>query len=353
MTGFGAVERTDLSDNISRIRASRDRGVRWILDRVDSSGKPVGADERNGWARVPWALAVSGEASAAAQVVAWAERTQLTLDGSFAPGPALGTGRFLAYPLAHFAIGAWFTERFDVATAVMGALRQIQDPNTGGFPIAPPQDRSTDFYDLLSTAQVGQAAVITGQDDIADGVYRWVTDLLELQPANAGNRLYTFRHGRKLLEQPSKELEWLAITDFNRARQTYYTPGMAAVFLSAYAQRNGLKQPLNLASDLLAKNLSGTPEQFNDLGSVQLCKFGWGAAALAAVDIRRDWTAHLTRMVNWFEARQAADGSWAPSSFLQPSPTDIDRLIKTAEHVMEVNAILGALGAAGATRAGR
>ncbi|WP_342244623.1 hypothetical protein [Pseudomonas sp. OTU5201] len=322
--------------------------MRWILDHISSSGEPVGASERNGWARVPWALAVSGEAHVAAQVVAWAERTQLAADGGFAPGAAQGTGRFLAYPLAHFAIGAWLTERFDTATAAMGALRRIQDPATGGLPIAPPEDRSTDIHDLLSTAQVGQAAVITGQDDIAEGVYRWITDLLELQPASAGNRFYTFRQGKRLLEEPPKHLEWLAITDFDQPRQTYYTPGMAAVFLSAYGQRVGLKQPLKLASDLLTRNLSGTPEQFDDLGSVQLCKFGWGAAAMSAVDISRDWTPHLIRMVDWFEARQAPDGSWAPSLFLQPSPSDIDRLVKTAEHVMEVNAILGALGAASA-----
>ncbi len=351
MTSYGSVRGADLIASISRIRASRDRGVRWILDRISSAGEPVGASERNGWARVPWALAVSGEAAAAGQVVAWAERTQLAADGSFAPGAALGAGRFLAYPLAHFAIGAWLTERFDTATAAMGALRRLQDPATGGLPIAPPEDRSTDIHDLLSTAQVGQAAVITGQDDIAEGVYRWITDLLELQPAGAGKRFYTFRQGKHLLEEPSKNLEWLAITDFERPRQTYYTPGMAAVFLSAYGQRFGLKQPLNVASDLLARNISGTSEQFDDLGSVQLCKFGWGAAALAAVDISRDWTPHLLRMVDWFEARQAADGSWAPSIFLQPAPSDIDRLIKTAEHVMEVNAILGALGAASARQA--
>jgi hypothetical protein len=255
--------------------------------------------------------------------------------------------------MAHFAIGAWLTERFDIALAVMDALRRIQDPATGGFPIAPPQQRSTDYYDLLSTAQVGQAAIITGQDDIAEGVYRWVTSLLEQQPTNSGTRFFTFRQGEKLLERPEKELEWLAVTDFSKPRQTYYTPGMAAVFLSGYGQRFDLKQPLELASDLLARNLAGTPEQFDDLGSVQLCKFGWGAAALNAVDHARDWTQYLVRMVAWFEARQAVDGSWAPSTFLQPSPSVIDQMAKTSEHVMEVNAILGALGAASARQTRR
>ncbi|MBD9562281.1 hypothetical protein [Pseudomonas sp. PDM09] len=345
MSIFGSPPSTSLAASISHIRASRDRGVRWLLDHISTSGEPVGARERNGWARVPWALAVSGESDAAARVVAWAERTQLAADGGFAPGPALGSGRFLAYPLAHFAIGAWLTEHFDTASAAMIALRKLQDPATGGLPIAPPQNRSADLHDLLSTAQVGQAAVITGQQDIADGVYRWIRELLELQPANAGSRFYTFRQGKDLLETPEKSLEWLSITDFSLPRQTYYTPGMAAVFLSAYGQRYRLEQPLDLASGLLARNLSGSAAQVDDLASVQFCKFGWGAAALATIDTTRDWTPHLIQMVDWFIARQAVNGSWSPSVFLQPQPSDIDRLIKTAEHVMEVNSILAALGA--------
>lgn len=338
----------DLADAITRARASRDRGVAWLLRHIDPTGKPVGAEKRNGWARVPWALAVSGETDTAAQVVAWAERTQLCGDGNFTAGPAYGSGRFLAYPLAHFAIGAWLTERYDTARSVMGALRRLQDPATGGFPIAPPKDRATDLHDLLSTAQAGQAAVITGQHDIAEGVYRWLTDLLQQQPPSAGSRFYTFRQGANLVTQPAQALEWLAITDFDVPRQTFYTPGMAAVFLCAYAGSQGLKHPVELASALLARNLSGTAAQFDDLSSVQACKFGWGAAALYPLDVQRDWTPHLKRMVGWFEARQAEDGSWAPSAFLQPAPDDVDRLVKTAEHVMEVNTLLGALGSAAA-----
>jgi hypothetical protein len=279
-------------------------------------------------------------------VIAWAERTQIAADGGFAPGPALGSARFLAYPLAHLAIGAWLLERFDVALSTLEALRRLQDPAAGGFPIAPPRDRGADVYDLLSTAQVGLAAVIAGQDDIADAAYRWIADLLNAQPANAGSRLYTFRQGLQLLTRPDSALEWLAVTDFSKPRQTYYTPGMAAVFLAAHAQRRRIREPLAMASTLLERNITGCAAQYDDLESVQLCKFGWGVAAMYAVDRDSAWVPHLVRMTDWFVARQATDGSWAPSSFLQPKPSDIDRLIKTAEHVMEVNAIVAALGGA-------
>lgn len=336
----------DIEAAIIRVKAARDRGVCWLLEHTAPDGCPVGAAERNGWGRLPWALAITGESETAARVIAWADRDQLAPDGNFAPGVAFGAGRFGAYPLAHFAIGAWLAERFDVALRTMNALRAWQDSVTGGFPIAPPTDGATDVCDLLSTAQVGLAAVITGQDDVADLCWRWVADLVAQQPDDSGSRFFTFRRGNELLVEPDKTLEWLAITDFGKPRQTYYTPGMAAVFLAAYAARRRLAEPLALARQLLRFNLEGTTEQFTDAASVQACKFGWGAAAVLVADPESDLLSHVLRMGDWFIGNQHEDGAWAPSAFLVPVPTDIDKLVKTAEHVMEVNAVLAALGTA-------
>jgi hypothetical protein len=340
------VTPADLETLAGQVRASRDAGVRWLLEHIAASGEPVGADERNGWSRVPWALAVAGESAVAARVVAWAERGQLTADGNFAAGPAFGEGRFGAYPLAHFAIGAWLTERIDVAIRTMNALRRWQDPATGGLPIAPPQTDASDIHDLLSTAQTGLAAVVTGQDDIADLAWRWVADLAAQQPDDAGSCFYTFRKGATLLTDPDKPLEWLAVTDFAKPRQTYYTAGMAAVFLAAYAGRRGTSEPIELARRLLRFNVEGCAEQCDDPDSVQVCKFGWGAAAMLAADPDGDWLPHVARMGEWFIRQQAVDGSWSVSRFMQPNPSDIDKLVKTAEHVMEVDAIYKALGTA-------
>ncbi|MFM0394952.1 hypothetical protein [Paraburkholderia phytofirmans] len=334
----------ELDAAISRVRVSRDKGVQWLLAHIAADGEPVGAKERNGWGRVPWALAVAGEGEAAARVIAWAESSQLAHDGGFAPGPAFGSGRFGAYPLAHFAIGAWLTERFGTSLAAMDALRRMQDPATGGLPIGPVADRATDVYDLLSTAQVGLAAVITGQDDVADLAYRWVVDLIAQQPIGAEQCFYSFRRGPALVTEPAGQLAWLALTDFSKPRQSFYTPGMAAVFLSSYAQRRKQQEPLRLATRLLQFNVDGCAEQFQDPGSVQVCKFGWGAATMLVADPEGGWLRHVHAMGEWFIGNQHQDGAWAPSSFLSEQPGNIDKLVKTAEHVMEVNAILTALG---------
>lgn len=336
----------ELDAAIARVRGARDRGVRWLLDHVAPDGTPVGAAERNGWGRLPWALAVSGESEAAARVLAWAERGHMAPDGNFAPGVPFGTGRFGTYPLAHLAIGAWLAERFDLALRVMNALRTWQDPATGGCPIAPPENRATDLSDLLSTAQVGLAAVITGQDDIADLCWQWVRELVGQQPQDAGPRFFTFRRATELLVEPDKSLEWLAVTDFSKPRQTFYTPGMAAVFLAAYGSRRGQPEALAMARRLLRFNTEGCEDQFKDPQSVQACKFGWGAAAVLVADPASDLLPHVISMGDWFAGNQHDDGAWAPSTFLAPVPSNIDKLVKTAEHVMEVNAVLAALGTA-------
>ena len=340
-----AGSEVDLAAVAARVRASRDRGVAWLLNHMASSGEPDGARERNGWARVPWALALGGESAAGAAMLAWVERGQIAADGLFTEGPALGAGRFPAYPMGHLAIGAWLLERGDIALRIMGALRRMQDAH-GGLPIALPGMPGADTADLLSTGQVGQAAVVTGQDDIAERVFDWVARLLELQPADAGSRFFSFRRDGALLVEPETALAWPAITDFSKPRQTYYTMGMAAVFLTAFGARAGRAELFAKARALLQRNIDGCAEQFDDPESVQICKFGWGAAMLYAHDPASDLLAEVARMGDWFIAHQAEDGSWSPSTFFVPEPGVVDKMLKTAEHVMEVNAILSALGTA-------
>jgi len=355
--------RADLDTLMDEVQTSRQKGVTWLLSHIAADGEPTGARRRNGWGRVPWALAVCGESAAGAAVVDWALRHRLLSAGGASFAPPLGVGRFPAYAVAHFAIGAWLLERFDAARQTMDLLRRMQDPATGGLPIALPEPGvpagQAPICDLLSTAQAGLAAVITGQQDLAQGCLHWVRELLRQQPPDAHSRLHTFRRGPELLVDPEPALRWLAVTDFTQPRQSYYTPGMAAVFLAAHARRSGDAGALADARAWLRFNIEGTPAQFDDAGSVQVCKFGWGVAAMLAAEDpaeiagTSEWLPHVSRMARWFMDHQGDDGSWVPSNFLAPQPDDVDRLVKTAEHLMELNALYAALGQARARAAAR
>lgn len=350
MTDFGTSVQGRLANAIARFKASRDRGVAWLLAHIDGDGRPVGAERQNGWARVPWALAVSGESAAGSAVLAWAEREALgdgEFRGRFRPGVHGGDSRFGAYGLAHFALGAWLLERYDLSLRCMDALRDMQDAATGGVPVVIHGPEHPGLCDLLSTAQVGIAALVSRQDDIIDGVRRWIVDLVD-QQRELPRRFYTLRQGAGLVTEPEQAFAWLGVTDFTQPKQTYYTPGITAVFMAGYGMQRGDPDAFALGRRMLALNIEGTAAQFDDPDSVQACKFGWGAAAMQLADPAADYGAHLLRMGDWFIDRQSADGSWAPSRFLSPEPDDVQKLIKTAEHVMEVNAIVSALGKIGA-----
>lgn len=146
------------------------------------------------------------------------------------------------------------------------------------------------------------------------------------------------------MTEPDPKVKWLALTDFTKPQQSYYNPGMAAVFLAQYAANRSDEKALELGRAFLDLNIRGISAQFDDISSVQICKFGWGSAAMLIADPEGDHLRHVARMGRWFIDRQARDGSWSPSSFLVQMPSDIDKMLKTAEHAMEVDVIMSALG---------
>jgi hypothetical protein len=63
------------------------------------------------------------------------------------------------------------------------------------------------------------------------------------------------------------------------------------------------------------------------------------------VDPRAEYTPWLQRMAEWFVVRLDGEGAWRPSTFMSPEPSTTERMVKTAEHMMELTAIIAALAA--------
>ena len=326
---------------IARLEASRRRAVTWLLHHVGAVGRPAGADVGNGWARLAWALAISGETAAAASTMDWVLREGIDADGNFRAGPARGSGLVGAYLLGQLAMGALHVGRYDVATPVLDRLGVLQRSD-GGMPIDLPGGALHHIADVCSTAQAGLAGLLGGREQMAEKACAWLIGTLELQSELPG-RLYVGRDGSGLVQAPPPGTEFLLKVDYAQPRQAYYYSGIAAAFLGAFAMRSGDARALAAGHQYLDLNVRGTEAQFTDRGSVQICKFGWGAAMMQTADRSVRYDAHLRRMGNWFVERQAGDGSWAPSRFLSASPSVVELMTKTAEHVMEVNALIAAL----------
>jgi hypothetical protein len=350
-------ERAAVGDAEAKLRHVRDRGVEWLLNHIADDGEPACANERNGYYRVPWTLALAGEREYAARVLSWVERNALSPDGDLLPGAAQTpfVTTYAPYPLSILAQGAWHLERYDTALAIMRTLRTYQDPVSGGAYMERPE-ALTYVQFLFPTAQLGLAGLTTGLVDVADAAFKWIVSLYKAQP-ELPTRLYTAwsKDGKLLTDVPKLTIpasgpltpdefaRFMAITDFSQPRQAFYNPGIGSAFLIRYFMRTGNRVALEIALDLLGLHAGGTEEQFNHHESMQVCKFAWGSSLALEVDPDGGHLENVLRMADWYAESQFEDGSWVHSPFLDPRPTDGAAMEKTAEHIMWVVAMLASL----------
>lgn len=335
---LAATEGQELIDRIAR---SRRRAVNWLCDRIQSNGEPFGADKANAWWRTPWALCVGGAPEVASSVMSWAEREALTIDGDLRAGPYGGQQlKSPVYHLSPLAIAAWLLSRYGLANKIMRRMRTYQDPVSGG--VYDFSDNAvSSLQDNLKTCQLGIAALVTGDTESAAGVFSWLKNLYKSQPA-LPYILYTTWDGKIVTEFEPSEAFFYAL-EFQKPRQAYFHPGIAAAFLAGYYQQTDNPVAKELALKFLNLSVGGTAAQFEDLDSVQICKYGWGVAAMHLADQNSNQYLELVKMAEWFLSRQGEDGSWAPSRFSCPLPNEYDYMWKTSEHLMEISYIEQAL----------
>jgi hypothetical protein len=334
-------------DKIRQLHLAKDLALDWILAHIDADGRAVGAERFNGYYRLPWSLALAGRRDTAAKVLEWITDHALDDCGDWREGAARQPfmRSIAAYPHPQLVIGAWYLERYELAHRVMRVVRErFVDAPTGGAFSERPEVRHTGRTDLLCTAQVGLAALVIGDKPLAEGCYRWIARLHALQ-TEAPQRLYPCRIGDQLLTHSSADHSpWDVVTDFHRPRQQFYNPGIASAFLARYATAMDCPDALKLSHDFLNMNVQGAALQFDHRTNAQICKFGWGAAALMDVTDGTEQLGHVLRMADWFMASQHADGHWTPSLFLVSHPDAGDCMPKTAEHLLHVMSLLSALG---------
>lgn len=332
---------------LAKARHSINRGTEWIVDRIGPDGNP-GANHGH-YYRVPWALAITGHRIPAAAVLSWVEREALDGDGDLKEGAprAAFASKWSSYPLANLATGAWHLERYDTARSITRRLHDFQHPDTGGAFAGHPQHRIDQRQDLFPTAQLGMTGLTTGHMDLAHGAYQWLRLIYDAQP-ELPSRLYTATNGADLIvdTQGDEDLEWQVVTDFNKPRQAFYNPGIAAAFLGRYYMATGDRGALRLARSFLDLTISGSDLQFDHTDSVQVCKFAWGSSILLEATGEAQYLEHALRMAEWFCEAQREDGSWNNSPFLMERAEDPDsvRVELTAEFVQHLVTIVTAVG---------
>lgn len=320
----------------------------WLTARIDEDGRPSGEASFAGHAyRLPYALLLLGRRAEAARVLGWMEREVLDDRGDLADGP-MRTGflhRWASYPLAIIAMTAWHLERYQTATRLMATLRTYQHPEFGGALAARPEVRTNLRQDIFPTAQLGLTALTVGDLATADGAFAWFDRLYAAQP-ELPDVLYSATDGAALITDVGTDAReaFGLVTYLQKPRQAFYNPGIAAAFLGRYGVMTGSQAALRLGEAYLDLTVQGTAAQFDFAESVQVCKFGWGAAAMLDATGDQRYRSYAQRMAAWFVAAQKPDGSWNNSPFLMPhGPTDGVGIEVTAEFVQHLIVITSAL----------
>jgi hypothetical protein len=332
--------------SLAELFSARRRAIEWILKRLSDDGKPVGAEERNNYYRVPWALMDAGERGSAAVVLSWIERHALDARGDLREGPPRQSPMYewASYNLAIIGLAAWGLGRYDTGNAIMDLLEQeYQDRDTGGALTFRPDVRDSKRQDLFPTAQLGYSALLTGRQGMADRVYGWLSRLYEAQP-ELPERLFTTCDEEGLVTDITEKDSFDRVINFQAPRQAFYNPGIAAAFLGRYGAATRTSTPFELAHSFLMLSERGTTAQFDYSDSKQICKYGWGAAVMLECSPKgNEFLPAVHRMADWFTACQDADGGWTDSPFRSPHPTDADRLDITAEFVLHLSTIITAM----------
>ena len=310
-------------------------GTDWILNHLNPDGSVGPVEERLFYYRVPWALALMGEVSAAHSLLDWIDKNMLTTDGRFEGISTQGgeDPRYGSYPLACLIFGSSLLGRIDLVRRGTEQLSTWQDPETGGF-YATRSDRSEDAeQELFPTAQAGMSLALTGRVEAAIKAGEWFQRLWDLQP-EPERRLYAvYSRSQGLVQNYPEEQEAFYVTKKDEPWQHHFNGGIAAAFLSQLHMASGSTQWLDLAREYQRFSMTGDECQFR---SMQLCKSGWGSGLLYMATREEQFREWTIRLGDWFVDHQLPDGHWENTKFWSPDPTVGDNILITAEFVQHL-----------------
>lgn len=336
-----------LAERIAVYRRAQRKAVDWLLAQAHEDGS-IGDPRRDAcYYRVPWAFCVAGESAAAMRLLAWIRRRMLTAEGEMA-GPILPNSAWPravnTYSETCLAFGAHLLRQYDVAERAMQFALRWQNPRTGGVYLDRRRTGPAGPQLLFLTAQLGMSALMTGHVTQARAAGAWLERLWQAQP-ELPDRLYTVwtEEGGLATSAPEGENRRAYVQESQETYEYHFNGGIAAACLAHLHMATGEGRWLELARAYQRFSMESTPRQFE---SKQVCKSSWGSSLLWLISGEQEYLDWTIRLGDWFVAEQTADGYWFNTPYHLPQPTLNDNIQITAEFVVHLDHIMGALGAA-------
>lgn len=337
-----------LETKIAAYERTRRKGVDFLLANLNDDGSLNDIRRpRVTYYRLPWSLQLAGETAAAFRALDWIVDNALGDDGAFhgdVAWDARANRISNTYAETCLAYGAILLRRFDIARRAMGFAKQFQDPGNGGVFMIREQTGPHGPQQLFLTCQFGMSAVMTGDLASATGAGDWLDRLWSAQPALPA-RLFSVMTPRDglITTVPEGEDARHYVNDSQDVRQMHYNGGIAAAFLTHLFMATGEARWLNLATKFQRFSMESTPRQFE---TKQVCKSAWGAGLLYLATRDETYLPWLIKMGDWFTAEQEADGRWSNSRYIDANPPLAHQIEATAEFVVHMDTLIGALSAA-------
>ncbi len=319
-----------------RFREGRDKGAGFLFRQLRPDGGFGNPDAGvTDYYKVPMAFSMSGESAAANKLLGWIRSHGLLVDGDFGPRPVQAKDcYYYAYYNCWIVIGAVRNGHFDLANRGMEFLEGFWDAESGGFYSSPSERKATTLQDLWVTSIGGQAAIYTGRKKIADGVARWMRNLIDQQP-DYPKRMYSVcnrQDGLITTVEDNNKIRYLL--DVSEPKDQYFFhPGIGAGFLVLHYRSTGAIASLELAEEYMRPAEIACDHLFR---TPQAGKVGWAAALLWHHTGKPKYREMAQRVGDNLLAAQQSDGCWSPD---QPHRNDF-----TAEFVVwldEIHQIFG------------
>lgn len=338
----------ELRERIAAYRDARDRGVRWLLARLNPDGSIGDPTTGFSYYRAPWTFTVVGETEAATAISAWIRRNLVTPDGRI-DGPYRVFDEWSTYRDATLVVGAQAALQYDLSFGVWSGILAVRDPASGIFAT----DRlpgggftagfgTSDALDVTGGgAGVGFAALAVGDLATARGIAAFLERLWDAQPAPLERQYVAWSRTRQapITEaDPDFNAETMLVDNRLDASQYWFWGGICAAFLSRLYLADPRAAYLDLARRYQAFSMSATDAQFT---YPAVCKSSWGSSLLWQLTGETQYRDWAIRMGDWYLAGQEAAGWWHPLV----ESNEGDAIEVTLEFVMHLDTLIGALSA--------
>lgn len=336
-----------LSDTLARYRTAQRKAIAWLLAQVNNDGSIGDAQRDTCYYRVPWAFCVAGEADAAMRMLTWIRRHMLTVDGELAGSISAGRDWYRSvntYTETCLAYGAMLLRQYDVAQSAMTFALRSQSLASGGVYMDRQRMDEHGPQLLFLTAQLGMSALLTGHHARARAAGEWLVRLWHAQPELPA-RLYTVWTDANGLAStvPDGDDRRNYIQESQQTYEYHFNGGIAAACLAYLYLATGEQDWLDTARAYQQFSMQSTPRQFD---TKQVCKSSWGSSLLWLITGEQQYLDWTVRMGDWFVAEQVDDGHWFNTPHNVPNPTVNDNIQITAEFVVHLDHIIGAVGCA-------